>query len=91
MCLPQSNEDEELQVCDGCGLEVHGTCYGIHPADELEECVITSSDNTSSCKQLVINFKQSLSLKFSAVFWFCEVCKTGAVAPTCIVRNKHES
>eukprot|EP00039_Didymoeca_costata_P011172 m.155155 g.155155 ORF g.155155 m.155155 type:complete len:773 (-) comp15088_c0_seq1:288-2606(-) len=67
ICMEPSNEDEELQVCDGCGLEVHGTCYGIHPADELEECVITSSDNTSS------------------LFWFCEVCKTGAVAPTCIM------
>ena len=34
ICLQREDEEDEIQQCDGCGLEVHGKCYG---DDEGEE------------------------------------------------------
>jgi hypothetical protein len=37
ICMGKQDEEGEVQQCDGCGLEVHGKCYGEDELDDDDE------------------------------------------------------
>jgi len=68
VCLgEQSDEDDEIVVCDSCGVSVHESCYGVSGDDINRDCISIHSDISSE----------------STEPWFCEPCKRSVKNPFC--------
>lgn len=69
VCLgDQSDEDDEIIVCDSCGVSVHESCYGVSSDGNQEDETTSVHSNISS---------------ESTEAWFCEPCKRSVSSPLC--------